>query len=166
LLTCFSVLLGIMASLRLSSDLSVSFAAYGALHALAVILALRVPQPLWRKCLFIITAAGLSLITLRVGIMEMRLSGILPGNGTLYAVLGFSAVTGAAAYCILIRLFGFYTLSLSSLAVISTGCMLATYVAFFTLSYFHSQGRWWLAVLWWYAFSGGLWYRTPRRIQS
>ena len=164
LLTCFSVLLGILAKLRLSSDLSVSFALYGALHASALVLALRVRQPLWRKCLFIVAAASLTLVTLRVGTLGMQLSGALPGNGALYAVAGVSAAAGAVTYGMLIRLVGFYTLTLSSLAEIATGCMLATCVAVFTLAHFHSLGRWWLAVLWWYAFSGGI-AATTRRAQ-
>jgi MFS-type transporter involved in bile tolerance (Atg22 family) len=78
-------------------------------------------------------------------------------------VLGLSAVIGALAYGILIRLFGFVELTIGSLALIAAACMLAAFVAFFTLAHSHSLGRWWLAVLWWFAFSGGLWFCDRRR---
>jgi hypothetical protein len=32
----------------------------------------------------------------------------------------------------------------------------------FTGTYFHVLGPWWLAVLWWHAFSGALWYCDRR----
>jgi hypothetical protein len=151
--------LGILATRGLLTDLSLSFALYGALHASALVLALRMRQPFWRRCVFIFAAAGLSLLTLRAGPVGMRLFGALPGNGAFYAALGVSAAMGAAAYGILIRLFGLCALTVISIVVIAAGCVLATYGAVFTLTHFHSLGRWWLAVFWWYAFSGGLWYQ-------
>jgi hypothetical protein len=160
LLTCFGVLTGLMSRLHLSSDITGSFALYGALHALALILALRARQSIWRRCLFIALAAALSALTLRLGILETHVSGKLPGNIGMYAVSVFSAMTGAAAYGISIRLFGIYELTLRELAVIAIGCMSATYLGMLTLA--HSLGPWWLAVLWWYAFSGALWYCDRR----
>jgi hypothetical protein len=158
LLACFTLFLVVMRWLRLSVNLSVSFALYGALHASALVLALRARQPIWRSCLFIAIAAGLSVMTLRIGIFGTQLSVGLPANIGVYAVLGFSAVLGALAYGILIRLFSLYKLTAASLAAISIGCMLASFLALGTLNHIHFLGPWWLAVLWWYAFSGGLWY--------
>jgi len=163
LLACFSVLLAVTTRLHLLTDLIVCFAVYGALHAAALVLTLRARQPAWRSCLFIFGAAALSVMTLHVGMFGGRFSGALSANAAIYAVLGFSAVTGVVAYGILIRLFGIYGLTLMQLAVISLACLLATYVAFFTLTHSHSLGRWWLAVWWWYAFSGGLWYCDRRQ---
>jgi len=97
-------------------------------------------------------------MTLRVGIFAGQLSEVLPGNIGVYTVLGFSAVLGAVTYGMLIRLFSLYKLTAGSLAAISIGCMSASFLALATLSHIHFLGRWWLAVLWWYAFSGGLWY--------
>jgi hypothetical protein len=157
LLAGFSVLVAVLTRLRLLTDLSVCFAVYGALHASALVLALRPGQPLGRRAIFIVLAAGLSVLTLRIGLLTGHLSGGLPGNLAIYAVLGFSAVIGALAYGILIRLFGFYELTMGGLALIAAGCMLAALLAFFSLAHIHFLGRWWLAVLWWHAFSGGLW---------
>jgi hypothetical protein len=163
LLACFGVLLAVATRRHLLTDLSVSFAVYGALHAAALVLTLRARQPIWRKCLFVVIAAGLCVVNLRVGIFAGHLSGTLPDNMALYAVLGFSAVTGAVAYGILIRLFGICELTPGWLVVIAIGCVLAAYGAYFMLAHSHSLGRWWLAVLWWYAFSGGLWYFDQRQ---
>jgi hypothetical protein len=134
-----------------------SFLLYGALHASALVLALRVPRSIGRKCLFVALAATLSAITLGVIMLARPLVGSLPGNGGLFALLGLSSVTGALTYGSLVRTFWIPELRAASLAAISLGCMLATFLAFFSLSHFALLGRWWLAVLWWFAFSGGLW---------
>jgi hypothetical protein len=163
LLAGSAVLLAVITRLHLLTDLIICFAVYGALHASALVLSLRARQTAWRSCLFILGAAALSVMTLRVGMLGGRLSGALSANLAIYAVLGLSAVTGAIAYGILIRVFGIHELTARLLAVVSVGCLLATYVAFFTLTHFHSLGRWWLAVWWWYAFSAGMWYCDRRQ---
>jgi hypothetical protein len=163
LLAGCSVVVAAITRLHLLTDLTVCFAVYGALHASALVLALRARQPIWRRCLFIAIAAALSVMALRIGLFGGHLSGTLPGNAALYAVLGFSAVIGALSYGILIRLFGLFELTVGALALIAAGCLLAAFVALFTLAHSHSLGRWWLAVLWWYAFSGGLWFCDRRQ---
>jgi hypothetical protein len=162
LLACFGVVLIAIAQLHLAVELSFSFAFYGALHAAALIIAPRVYHSILRKCLFIAAAAALSAMTLHFGIVAGQLLGTSRGNAALYAVLGFCGAMGAAAYGVLIRLSGIYELTARSLAVLCVNCMLATCAAMFTLARFHSLGQWWLAVLWWYAFSGGLWYVDKR----
>jgi hypothetical protein len=162
LLTGLSILLAVMPRPHIPSDLNTSFALYGALHASALALTLRARQPIWQKCLFVTIAAGLSVMTVRVGIVGRHLSEALPGNAGLYAALGFSAVTGALIYGVLVRLFWVSAITPSSLAAISLSCLLATLLALFTGNYFHVLGPWWLAVLWWYAFSGALWYGDQR----
>jgi len=162
LLICLSVLLAVMPRPHALSDLNASFALYGALHASALALTLRARQRIWQKCLFVAIAASLSVITLRVGIVGRHLSETLPGNAGLYTALGFSAVTGALIYGILVCLFWISAMTLGSLAVISLSCLLAAFVALFTGSHFHVLGPWWLAVLWWHAFSGALWYCDQR----
>lgn len=161
-LTCFSVLAGLAAHLPLASNVPLSFALYGGLHALALVVSLRAPQPPWRMALFVGVAAALSVLTLRAGLIALRLTGGLPENLRLYAALGFAAMMGALAYGILIRQLKMYPLPPSALALISLGCVAAAYVGLFTLAHGHALGRWWLAVLWWYAFSTGLWYFDRR----
>jgi hypothetical protein len=166
LLACFSVLLAVMTRLPLSNDLSVSFALYGALHASALVLTLRAPQPMVRNCLFVVTAAGLCVITLRVGMIGRHLFGALPGNLGPYTALGLATVTGALTYGVLIRLCAIFPMTRVSLSVISLGCMSATFLALFTAGPLHFPGPWWLAVLWWHAFSGGLWYFDQRHSRA
>jgi hypothetical protein len=163
LLAGFSVVVAVMTRLHLLTDLSVCFALYGALHASALVLAIRTSQSHWRRCLFVAIAAALSVMALRIGLLGGHLAGTLPGNAVLYVVLGFSAVIGALAYGVLIRLFGLVELTVGGLALIAVGCMMAAFVALFTLAHSHSLGRWWLAVLWWYAFSSGLWFCDRRQ---
>ena len=158
LLACFGVSLIAMTRLHFAADLSVSFALYGALHASALVIALRAQHPIRRNCIFIGVAAGLSAMTLHVGIAAAHWLETGGGSSALYAALGISSVTGAATYGVLIRLCGIYELSVRALAVICLNCLLAAYAAIFTLAHLHFLGRWWLAVLWWCAFSGGLWY--------
>lgn len=162
LLACFGALLIAIAQLHLAIERSFSFALYGALHAAALSIALRARRPLWRKCLFIAAAAALSAMTLHFGIVAGQLLDTSRGNAALYAVLGFCGALGAAAYAVLIHLSGLYELTWRSFAVLCVNCMLAACAAFSTLARFHSLGQWWLAVLWWYAFSGGLWYFDKR----
>jgi hypothetical protein len=162
-LTCFSVLLGLTAHLPLAANVPLSFALYGGLHAAALSFAQRARQPPWQMALFIGAAAALSMLTLRTGLIALQLLGSnLPGNSRLNAALGFAAMMGALAYGILIRELKMHPMPARALALISLGCAAAAYVGFFTLTQGHALGRWWLAVLWWYAFSTGLWYFDRR----
>jgi hypothetical protein len=164
LLACFSVLIGVMSRLHPPEDLSISFALYGALHALALVLAVRGHSTIWRKCLFVVLAAALCVLTFRLGAAARELFGAIPGNIAFYSLLGLSSIIGAASYAILIRLSGLYALTITELAAIAVGCMLAAFVSLCSASRFHALGAWWFAVLWWFTFSGGLWYfdRPPR----
>jgi hypothetical protein len=156
LLACVSVVAAILTQRHFLNDLSIAFASYGALHALALTLSLRRHHAIWRKSLFIVLAAALSVMTLRVGLWGVQFFALPAGHLGFFGVIGICAAIGAAAYGVLIRQSGFYALPLAALAMISAGCMLATYAAEFTLGYFHSLGRWWLTQPWWYAFSGGI----------
>jgi hypothetical protein len=162
LLACFSILLAVMTRLSLTDNIAVSFVLYGALHASALVLSLRAPQPIGRSCLFVVVAAGLCVITLRVGMVGRHLFGALPGNLGPYTALGVASATGALTYGMLIRLYGIFPITLVSLSAISLGCVLATFLALFSAGPLHFPAPWWLTVLWWHAYSGGLWYVDQR----
>jgi hypothetical protein len=162
LLGAFGVVLAVISRLHLLSNLDASFALYGALHAAALVLSLGMRRSGWRQCLFIVLAAALCIMTLHLGTWIVHRLGRLPGGIGLYTALGVAAWTGAVTYGISIRLLGIRRLTPRLLAVIGLGCALATYAAFLTLAHVHFLGRWLLPVLWWFAFSGGLWYRDRR----
>jgi hypothetical protein len=166
LLTGLGVWLAVITRLHLLSHLDASFAVYGAFHASALVLSLRSAGPMARRCGFIAVAAGLCVLTLHIGMLALHCLGGLSGSSGLYAALGLSAAAGAVTYGMSIRLFGFYKLTLGALALIAVGCVFATYAAFMTLANVHSPGRWLLAVAWWYAFSGGLWFCDQGPIQG
>ncbi len=161
-LTCFTVLLGLTAHLPLAANVPLSFALYGALHAAALSFALRARHPPWRLALFIGAAGALSVLTLRAGLIALQSLGGLCGNARRYAALGFAAMIGAQAYGLLIRQLKMHPMPARVLSLISLGCVAAAYVGFFALTRGLAPGRWWLAVLWWYAFSAGLWYFDRR----
>jgi hypothetical protein len=162
LLACFSMLIGVMSQLHLTGNLSGAFALYGALHAVALVLAVRSRQEVWRKCLFVGFAAALCVMTFHFGSIAREQSAALPGKVGLYSPLGLSAFIGAASYGSLIRLSGIYALTIAEVAAIAAGCVFAAYFSLFTASHFHFLGSWWLAVLWWFTFSVGLWYFDRR----
>jgi hypothetical protein len=158
LLAGFGVSLCVMARLHVSANLAVSFAMYGALHAAALILSLRTRQRSWRMFLFIALSAALSAGIVRIGMAGMRASGALPAYLTPYLVLGSSAMTGAVGYAMLVHLFKVHALGPWEIMAISIACLGATDIAIFTSKHSQFFGPWWLAVLWWQAFSACLWY--------
>jgi hypothetical protein len=163
LLTAFGALTCVSSRFSFPASLSVAFALYGALHATALILSFHVPPPVGRSSLFIATAAILSATMFHLGLLGSHLSARMPGGAGLYVVLGFASVTGALSYGVCIRMFRLYRLKAATLAMISLGCVSASCLALFTLTVFPFLGPWWLAVLWWYALSGGLWFWDRRQ---
>jgi hypothetical protein len=156
LLTVFGICVITASLAHATLDLLLSFAVYGALHAAALVLALRVAEPFWRKCVFVAVAAVLCVLTVRIGVYAGRWLAISTAGAGLYLLFGLTSVIGAAAYGILVAAFGFAQLTARSLAAIAAGCLFATTIAVFSLLRAHFLGPWWLAVLWWYAFSAGL----------
>ena len=166
LLACFSVLIGVAGGLHIAPNISASFAIYGALHAAALVFAVRLRHSLWRRCWFVALGAALSVLALRVGILAGQLTGIGLGNINFYWLLGLSAATGAVAYGMSIRLFGILALTSPAIAAIAAACLLSTCFGAFTAKHIHFLGPWWLAVVWWHAFSAGLWYFDRRPTQG
>jgi hypothetical protein len=142
----------------LSDSLLASFAINGALHALSLALALRSPQSILRKLAFIVFAAVLSVFTMYIGIIGLVLFAAVPGNERLYMVLGLCSLTGAIAYGSLNRMFWIRKFSPRNILAMAFFCLLATSLAFFIRAYSEALGAWWLAAVWWFAFSGGLWF--------
>jgi hypothetical protein len=141
----------------LSDSLIASFAINGALHACAVVFALRAPQSNLRKCAFIAIAAALSVFTLYVGIIGLVLFAVVPGNERLYITLGLCSIVGAITYGSLLRIFWLRQFSSRFILAMALLCLLATTLAFFVRAYADFLGGWWLTAVWWFAFSGGLW---------
>jgi hypothetical protein len=157
LLGAATVVLFLLAHWDLVSDsLLVSFAISGALHACALVLALRTPQSLLRKSCFVALAAAFSVFTMYIGITGLVLFAAMPGNERLYAVLGLCSLSGAITYGSLIRLF--WIRKFSPRLILSMGflCVLATWLGFFAKSYTDFLGGWWLAAVWWFTLSGAL----------
>jgi hypothetical protein len=147
----------------LNDSLIATFVINGALHASALVLTLRAPQSLARKSAFIAIAAALSVLTLYIGIICLVLFAVLPGNERIYAVLGVCSLSGAITYGSLIRLFWIRSFSSRIVLAMSFLCVLATSLAFFAGTYSDFFGGWWLAAVWWFAISGGLWYFDTHR---
>jgi hypothetical protein len=142
----------------LSDSLLASFAINGALHASSLSLTLRSPQSLLRKLAFIATAAALSVFTMYVGITGLVLFAVVPGNERLYVVLGLCSLTGAITYGSLIRMFWIRKFPPRCILGLAFLCLLATSLGFFVRAYSEAFGGWWLAAVWWFAFSFGLWF--------
>lgn len=142
----------------LSDALLASFAINGALHALSLSVALRSPQSVLRKSAFIALAAAFSVFTMYVGIIGLVLFAVVPGNERLYMVLGLCSLTGAITYGSLIRMFWIRKFPPRCILGMAFVCLLATSLAFFIRGYSEFLGGWWLASVWWFAFSGGLWF--------
>jgi hypothetical protein len=142
----------------LSDSLLASFAINGALHALSLCLALPSAHSKLRKLAFIAIAATFSVFTMYVGIIGLVLFAVVPGNERLYMVLGLCSLTGAITYGALIRFFWVRKFSTRSILGMAFLCLLATSLAFFVRAHFQALGGWWLTAVWWFAFSGGLWF--------
>jgi hypothetical protein len=162
-LAAATVILFLLGHWSLFNDsLIVTFAINGALHASALVLALRAPHKILRKFAFIAIAVILSIVTLYVGIIGLVLFAVLPGNERLYVVLGVCSLSGAITYGSLIRMFWVRNLSSRLILAMAILCALATSLAFFARTYADFLGGWWLTAVWWFAFSGGLWYLDTR----
>jgi hypothetical protein len=142
----------------LSDSLLASFAVNGALHALSLCLALRAAQSNLRKLAFVAVASALSVFTMYVGIFGLVLFAVVPGNERLYMVLGLCSLSGAITYASLIRMFWIRKLLPRRILGLALLCLLATSLGFFVRAYFQALGGWWLTAVWWFAFSGGLWF--------
>ena len=133
-----------------------TFALSGALHALALITALRGGAGRVRKGLFVAAVALLSVLTLYLGILSLQLLAPLPATERLYLVLGICSMSGAIIYGSLVRWFWMKNLAPRSILAIAVACVPATCLAFLARTHFEFLNAWVLAAAWWFAFSAGL----------
>ncbi len=152
------------------------FALYGALHAVALVFSVRGAA---RRCalrglLFVAGAALLAMSTARLGLYGWHVLSALGAavRGEPAApgcVLAASAALGALAYGALLRAllmnrsgrggrFGSRPLGATAL-----GCAAATAASFALCRRFGVGSALWLAIPWWFAFSGGLWWADAGR---
>lgn len=128
-------------------------AANGILHASAVVTSLRASTTVLRGILFVVLAAGLSIMSLYVGIIALVALSILPDSQRLPAVLGIASMCGAITYGSLVRIFWIRDIRprvILGLAAVCTGATLTGYVVKLRFDW---SGTWWLAAIWWLAFS-------------
>jgi hypothetical protein len=140
-----------------------TFALNGALHASALVLALRERALLVRKCLFVALAAALCIVTLYIGIASLQLFAVLPSTERLYAVLSVCSAVGAITYGTLIRFFWMKKFSSRFVLAIALACAAGAMLAFLIASQFKLVQGWWLTAAWWFVFSGALWYFDTHR---
>jgi hypothetical protein len=138
------------------------FGLYGALYSLALAVAVRRPQPLWRKGQFVLIGASLCVSNVIVGIDASRLPGVLVAAAGTSGILMVCAGLGAASYAILVCIIWRVTLTPLAIASITVLCSLATLGIAALHVVLRSSGLW-VALAWWFAFSLGLWYHDGLR---
>jgi hypothetical protein len=132
------------------------YIAFGALHALTILGALRPPRNVFASVLLVGAGAVLSQAAFFVGLF-------IGGLGLI--AFAIASAFGAASYGTVLRLLWFPSLPGKTIGVLSAGCALATAAAvplaskteFFNLI---------ITIAWWWTFSGLLWWQltTPWRL--
>jgi hypothetical protein len=163
LLLLLAAVLGATSPWRVAPGVDSEFALYGALHASALVVSLRIRPSMGRQILFIAGAALLCVLTLRLGLSGMRFAEKLPGLASPMVVLMLASAAGALAYGVVIRKFSILDIPRRAIAASAALCLFAEFAAFLTETHFQMVRGLWLAIPWWFAFSGGLWYCDPRR---
>jgi hypothetical protein len=165
LLALFAVALATVGS-RAGLGIGARFALYGALHAAALVLSIGAGSGLapGRRLLFVALAAILALANARLGLFGLHAVSAVGGSSGPLAIVAACAGLGALAYGALIsavlenRRSSLVSFDLSSLAATSLGCAAATSASFAVSRALHAANVVWLAIPWWFAFSGLLWY--------
>ncbi|MEA3175235.1 MAG: hypothetical protein QOF42_2646, partial [Gammaproteobacteria bacterium] len=105
------------------------------------------------KLLFVAIAAALSIMSLYVGIIALVALSILPDSQRLPAVVVIGAMCGAITYGSLVRIFWIRGISPRVILVLAAVCAGATLIGYVLKLRFEWSGMWWLAAIWWLAFS-------------
>ena len=128
-------------------------AANGMLHATSVVASLRAPTTTLRRLLFVALAAGLSIMSLYVGIIALVALSILPDSQRLPAVVVIASMCGAVTYGSLVRIFWVRGIRPRVILGLAAVCSGATLIGYIVKLRFDWSGTWWLAAIWWLAFS-------------
>jgi hypothetical protein len=137
-----------------------AFEIYGALHAMTVAGALRQPRPVLAIGAFVIVGAVLSVGAFYLGLASGSLFGEALG---VNAALAFGSAIGASTYALAVRLFWLPQLALSSVAIITAGCAMASLATIAVATALHFNDISILTLAWWWAFSALLWSQAARR---
>jgi hypothetical protein len=155
LLGCGSVALVVVMAIPTSlvyDRLCVLFGVSGALHAIAVVLALRSKPSLLSRLGFVVAAAALSIAAPFAGLTLIDLLGLY-GVVNIFLALALTSAIGAVSYWLLVRGFWARFLSPRSLLVTVGSCVLATFIAAVANSVVPCLRDALLPTLWWCAFS-------------
>jgi hypothetical protein len=147
------VVLGCLSLLPLYDNALFASSVNGALHALTLVASLYASATLLRKLVFVVIAAALSILTLYIGIVSLVALSILPDAQRLPAVIAIGSLSGAITYASLVRIFwvpGIRSRVILGLAAVCAGATLIGYVLKLRFDW---PGMWWLAAIWWLAFS-------------
>ena len=138
-----------------SGRLFVLFGVAGALHATAVVLALR-SRPSWPARLAFVAAAAAASIVALLGAFALAGLVKLAAAAVVFLTLALTSAFGAVLYWLLLRGWWAPFLSSRSLLVTVAACVAATLVAALASSLLPLPRDLLLPVLWWLAFSGAL----------
>lgn len=139
-----------------------NFALYGALHALAVVVALERDPGLPRCALFVVLTACADGALLYLGLFAAASLAHLLAVGSLYVALGLCALFGAIAYGLLLRGLLFPALRPRRIVQIASACVVVC-VLVEAAAQLRAPGQLvWIAGAWWLAFSSGLWVMQRR----
>jgi hypothetical protein len=156
LLGCGSVALVILVRMPVGSErLYFLLGLSGALHAIALVSALRSKSSWLSRLGFVLAAAAL---TIAVPSAALKLAGLLRFEwwATIFLGLALTSAIGAASYWLLVRGFWARVLSPRSLVVTVGYCVFATFIASFAISVLSMPRDILLPVSWWFAFSASL----------
>jgi hypothetical protein len=153
LLSLAIIVLAGLSLLPLYDDPLFACAANGILHATAVVASLRASTTALRRVSFVALAAGLSIMSLYVGIIALVALSILPDSQRLPAVVVIASMCGAITYGSLVRIFWVRGIRPRVILGLAAVCSGATLIGYILKLRFDWSGTWWLAAIWWLAFS-------------
>jgi hypothetical protein len=161
LLSVAIVLLAGLSRLSLYDNLLFAFTACGFLHATAVVASLRLSTTALRRVLFVALAAGLSIMSMYVGIFALVALSILPDPQRIPVALVIASMCGAITYGSLVRIFWVRGVRPRVILGLAAVCSGATLIGYILKLRFDWSGTWWLAAIWWLAFSLCLKFFSP-----